>query len=358
MKTHHDNKERAPTSDGLLRWIVVLIAIPLVVVIFRLLPGLLQPLFLALFLFYLGAPLSRRLAKKNVPTIAAHFILIGSAVLVLGLFGWMGVRFGGEFVDQLPGYTQNLQDRTQNGLDFIATRFPSIADKLSGAQIDKTALVKKAQGALGSLFGNVLGMIGTAFLVLIYLLLINQEASSLPKRLKSAFNKEQYENVMEIGSRINNGIISFVYVKSIASLLVGVCTTLILLFFGIQHPFFWGGLAFFANFIPYVGSVIGAFFPAVFGIIVGETVGTMGFMVIILMLVQMAIGNVIEPKLAGKTLNLSPLVVFLSLSFWGWLWGLVGLILGIPIMVSLKIVLENIPTTRKVAAIMSNEPIG
>ena len=344
-------------TDSYLRWVVVLIAIPLVVIIFRLLPGLLQPLFLALFLFYLGAPLSRKLSKKNVPPIAAHFILIGSALLVLGIFGWMGVRYGGEFVEKMPIYTEGLQNRFQKGMELISDRFPSIADKLTSIEINRSDLLKKVQGGLGSLFGNVLGMIGTGFLVLIYLLLINQEAASLPRRLKSAFDKEKFDQVMKIGGRINNGIIGFVYVKTVASLIVGLGTTIVALSFGIDHPGFWGGLAFFANFIPYIGSALGAFLPAIFGIVVGASLGSMGIMAVLLMVVQMAVGNVIEPKLAGKTLNLSPLVVFLSLSFWGWLWGLVGLILGIPIMVSLKIVLENVPSTRKIAAVMSNEPI-
>ena len=114
----------------------------------------------------------------------------------------------------------------------------------------------------------------------------------------------------------------------------------------------WGSLVFFGNFIPYIGSAAAVLFPVAIFLVQTQNLPRALVLVAVLMAFQIFVANVFEPRLAGRTLNLSPVLIILSLAFWAWLWGVVGLVLAVPIMVSLRLVLENVPATRPFAVLM------
>jgi predicted PurR-regulated permease PerM len=135
--------------------------------------------------------------------------------------------------------------------------------------------------------------------------------------------------------------------------LSGVLTTVVLILFGVDFPVMWGVLTFFANFIPYVGSFVVVLLPVVLDVVEAGSLGHSFVLLLALTAVQQFVGLAVEPLLAGSRLNLSPLVIILSVSFWGVIWGVPGMILAVPLVVVIKTVLENIEETKFLALLLA-----
>jgi predicted PurR-regulated permease PerM len=153
---------------------------------------------------------------------------------------------------------------------------------------------------------------------------------------------------------INGAIAQYLSVKVFISLVIALFSTLVLWLFGVDFFIVWGMLTFFANFIPYVGSTVAGLFPVVLSLIQFGSLWVTFPLALILFTAQQLTGNLLEPKLHGARLDVSPVVILLSLAFWGSLWGVTGMVLSVPLVVSLRIALENIEQTKPIAKILSN----
>ncbi|WP_319501547.1 AI-2E family transporter [uncultured Draconibacterium sp.] len=207
---------------------------------------------------------------------------------------------------------------------------------------------------LSSLLSTLTGLFGNAFTVLLYLLFLLLEEPIFPKKLKAMYpDKKRHEHVKKLVDKIDHSIGNYVALKTLTSLLTGFLSYFALLFIGIDAPVFWAFLIFVLNFIPTIGSLIATAFPAIFAILqFGEL--TPGILVLTIVgAIQMVVGNFIEPKLMGNTLNISPLVVFLTLAIWGVIWGISGMLLSVPITVILIIIMSEFPGTRPFAILLS-----
>ncbi len=209
---------------------------------------------------------------------------------------------------------------------------------------------------LSSLFSALTGLFGSAFTVLLYLIFLLLEEPIFPKKLKAMYpEKEKYDHFNGLINKIDHSIGNYISLKTVTSLLTGFLSYFALLFIGIDAPLFWAFLIFILNFIPTIGSLIATIFPAIFAILqFGEF--TPGFLVLAIVgSIQMVVGNFIEPKLMGNTLNISPLVVFLTLAVWGVMWGVTGMLLSVPITVILIIIMSEFPGTRPIAILLSQQ---
>jgi len=130
---------------------------------------------------------------------------------------------------------------------------------------------------------------------------------------------------------------------------------MVLIFLGVDFALFWAFLIFLLNYIPTVGSIVAVIFPVTFSLLQFESWSIFTLLLIILTSVQLLYGNFLEPRLQGNKLNLSPLVIIFSLLFWGQMWGVVGMLLCVPIMVMINIVLSHIPATRGIAILLSEQ---
>jgi predicted PurR-regulated permease PerM len=140
------------------------------------------------------------------------------------------------------------------------------------------------------------------------------------------------------------------------NLMVGAVTVIVLLLFGVDFAFFIGVLTFFMNYIPNFGALLATVFPVVVSLLQFESFGLTLILTAVLVVIHNIIGNFIEPKMMGSNLHLSPLAVLLSLIFWGWLWGVWGAVLAIPVISLIKIVCENIKPLRPIAILISSIP--
>ncbi|MDP5038852.1 MAG: AI-2E family transporter, partial [Candidatus Gracilibacteria bacterium] len=153
--------------------------------------------------------------------------------------------------------------------------------------------------------------------------------------------------------RIKKNIKTYFLIKAFVSFLTAVLSYIVMKIFGLDFALFWSMLIFFLNFIPNIGSIIAVFFPIVLSLIQYDTIYPFIFISAFLVGIQVLIGNIVEPKFMGNKLNLSPLVILISLGFWASIWGIVGMMLCVPLMVIINIILAQFESTRGLAILMS-----
>jgi predicted PurR-regulated permease PerM len=222
---------------------------------------------------------------------------------------------------------------------------PSLQHWLSGLNIGKI---------IGNIAGAIMAIAGNAGLVAIYVAFLLLEERYFSIKLRIMFpNRERRKKVEKMLQDIQIQIRQYLYVKTLVSALTGIISYAILVWVGVDYAPFWALLIFLLNFIPTIGSMIAVLLPTALSLVQFDTFTPFITLLVSLGSVQMIIGNVLEPKVMGASLNLSPLVVILALSLWGQIWGITGMFLSVPITVISMIILGSFPATRAVAVAMS-----
>src|SRR5262249_4973695 len=174
------------------------------------------------------------------------------------------------------------------------------------------------------------------------------------RRLALAFGESRAEHLLGVAGKINDAIARYIAVKTWISFLTGALSFVVLAAFGVEFALLWGGLVFLFNFIPYIGSWGAVSVPILLSFVQFEHPWRGVAVLVLLVLVQVVTGALLEPKLTGRRLDLSPLGVVVALSFWGSLWGVVGMILAVPLTVIIKIILDPIDEAKPVAPLRSH----
>lgn len=313
--------------------------------------SILVPLLIAGFLAIISASPVFWLRQKGIPpTIAACLVVLG----VLGI-GFLFILIIGSSMDDfsraIPRYQAKLTEEIEPLMLWIQNL---------GFQLDKDMLMKSLDpGASMRLAAQMLSGLGAiltnSFLILLTVVFILFEASSFQHKVQSAFDDPQ--GTLSQLKKITHGVNHYLGIKTLVSLGTGVIVAIWVAILGIDFPVIWGLLAFLLNYIPNLGSIIAAIPPVLLGYIqygVGRAIMVaVGFVII-----SGVLGNMVEPKLMGRRLGLSTLVVFLSLVFWGWVWGPVGMLLSVPMTMVVKIALESSPTTRWISVLLDSEASG
>jgi predicted PurR-regulated permease PerM len=314
---------------------------------------MLQQLLIAVFLFYLILPVRNWLAGYRLSLIITYTIItVGILVIGWGLALMVQLSLA-DLTSKWPAYEKNLDA----AIEATAVWLPGLeADKLKKAVVGHMPTEQESVTMIRSVLVTFLDVTGQMVLVLVYLIFILAEEVTLRSRLRRSFEERQATDIMVVLHRINLSISKYISVKTIVSILMGVLTTLTLMVFGVDYAVPWGFLAFLLNYIPYLGAVVAVFLPSALAMVQFGDVGLGLLILFILNLIHTVLGYWLEPVMAGERLNLSPFVIILSLAFWYSVWGVVGMIMAVPLMVSLKIVLENIPATRPLAVMLSNVP--
>ena len=329
----------------------LLTAAALVVVIagMRSAASLLVPFLLAAFLAVICAQPVFWLQKRRLPT-ALAVLLVVAGILALEL---VAAALIGSSVDDfyraLPGYQSRLQDAAAGLIHWLGRLGINPPDRSLARQIDPGAAMRLVANMLTSLGG----VLANTFLILLTVIFMLLEASGLPAKLQAAFG--QGEEIFSPVRRFTDGLKRYLAIKTAVSLATGAAVALLLALLGIDFPLLWGLLAFLLNYVPNIGSIIAAVPPVLLGFIqfgAGRALlAALGFLVI-----NMIFGNLIEPRFMGRGLGLSTLVVFISLVFWGWVLGPVGMLLSVPLTMSVKIALETGEGTRWAAVLLEGQP--
>ena len=304
-------------------------------------------LFLAIFISSIFSTLLKVLQKKHIPRLFSYFIIL---LIVSGIGVMLAYVINislNDFLTNLPTYEEKLKNTILNLLHFAQD---------SGIQIDKA----KIMGALNfnSFFGfttNIIGSIGTFLskflLVVIGVAFILAESKSFQTKLRVIFRNNAKK--LEHFNLFSFNIQKYFVVKSFTSFLTGFIITIVLTLFGVDYPVLWGVIAMLFNFVPVVGSII-ASIPAVLLTFMNLDINTTIWVIVLYVIINISISNILAPKLMGKELGLSPLVIFFSLIFWGYILGIVGMFLAVPITMTLKIAFDSNTSTHWLGILMSD----
>ncbi len=329
---------------------VLLIAACVVIVIAGLQQAgsLILPLLVAIFLAILCLPLMGFLRRFGMPLPVAVPSSVVSMLFLLGGMIYLASGSAATFVDKSPVYKQKLDELRSSARAELQEMGVQLSDGFLRDHVNSGAVVDFMSAVLSS----VTSLLSSFFLVLLLLCLILFEAAHLPHKIRLAMgertlDKGPFDTIMgEVQSYFGIKIVVGLATGIILGGWVGVC--------GVDFFFLWGLVAFLLNFIPNIGSVMAAIGPVMLAIIqygfARAALVAAGYVV-----VNVVIGNFIEPRMMGRRLGLSTLVVFLSLIFWGWVWGPVGMLLSVPLTMFVKILLENTDDLKWIAVLLSSE---
>jgi len=305
------------------------------------------PLLLSMFIAIIFAPMFLWLNSKKVPEGISLLLVITFFLVVVGLLGALVGSSVQDFSAAMPHYEARLTEQL-NGLFLFLDKVGVTIPKQEFSEVfNPNIMMKFAAGTLKSLGG----MFANGLVILFTVIFLLLESSQFARKIEHiGGKKESMHHITMVLDKIKH----YMVLKAIISAGTGVVVSVMLSIIGIDYPILWGVVAFMLNFIPNIGSLIAAV-PAVllaliqFSPFVALMVGG-GYMII-----NVVIGSVIEPKVMGKGLGLSTLVVFLSLIFWGWLLGSVGMLLSIPLTIMVKIILDSQTNTRWIAVLLGEE---
>jgi AI-2 transport protein TqsA len=312
--------------------------------------SLLIPIALAVLIWYLINAIAR-MAQRAIPGRQPYWFTLALALIVMALAFWgIGALLGGSLAgvsQAAPGYQQNLDDLIERGARLIGLEHvPTMGEVFDKINL-QSLITQFAESAAG-----VAGRIG---IIIVYVLFLLLEQRSFDRKLTALFTNEAREqSVRKILSQIQVDLQTYLWIKTLMSILTGLVSYAVLAAVGVDFAAFWAFVIFLLNYIPTIGSLIGIVFPALLTIIQFNAVLPFALVLGSLSVAQFVIGNVLEPRLMGRSLNLSPLVMILSLALWGQVWGIVGMFLCVPITVMLMIVFAHFPSTRPIAVMLSS----
>jgi predicted PurR-regulated permease PerM len=339
-----DRAERTSKAPAL----VILASFVIVVAGMKAASSILVPFFLAVFIAVICTPPLFWLQRKGVPkTLALASLLV--AILAVGLlFGALIGPSLNDFLRSLPGY----QERLSIHISELVSGLREKGVNIPAEEVPHIFNPGWVMNWAGSIFSALSSVLTNAFLILLTVVFILLEAADLPKKLGIVLkNPERSLSTIEKFSREAK---RYLVIKTLISAATGLVVWLWLLILGIDYPVLWGTLAFLLNYIPNIGSIIAAL-PAVLLALVQLGVGSALLTALGFLVLNIVLGNLVEPKLMGKGLSLSTLAVFLSMVFWGWVLGPIGMILSVPMTSLVKIALEGYEETRGLAIMLGSD---
>jgi AI-2 transport protein TqsA len=331
------------------RILIPLAAIVVIVAGLREASEILVPLVVAVFIAVITRAPLRWLGGRGVPLAFGLPLVMLAALVFLILFGMLLAVSAADFAETAPFYQDRLNALIISITDWL---------QLHGLDTSRTAIrdalnVGAAVSLVGVLFGALTRALSDSLLVVLITVFTLFEMAGFPAKLRLISGTAE-ERLIQIATAARD-VQRYLFIKTLVSLATGLLIGLWCLVLGLDFPLLWGLLAFLLNYIPNIGSILAAV-PAVLVAVLQlglarATAVAAGYVV-----VNLVIGNVVEPRLMGRTLGLSTLVVFLSLVFWGWLWGPVGMLLSVPLTVCIKILFEHSTELRWVAILLGETP--
>ncbi len=312
---------------------------------------LLIPLVIAIIIWYLINSLT--VVYQNIPFLGSHLpqglwlsIAIATILVLLwGMFSLISANIAG-VVSAAPVYQEKLVKLIKHTMDlWNVDQTPSVSQLINTINLGK--IIPQFATMITSMAGN-------AGIILIYVMFLLLEQNSFDKKLSAlAQNEEREKTIRKMIRRIDNDIRSYIGVKTLTSVLTGSLSYILLKYIGVDFAIFWAFLIFIFNYIPTIGSILATVFPSIMTLIQFDTLYPFILITCGVGSLQFLIGNILEPRIMGNKLNLSPLGIILSLSLWGTIWGFTGMFLCVPIMVILTIILAHFPKTRPIAIILT-----
>ncbi len=339
------------TNDTTIRATLLFLAGMALIALLYLTRELLAPFALAIFTWLIIDAFARWM--DNLSSKFPYWLALTIAVLIV-----VGLMVGFVFVIvDTVGDVVKEADRYEARLTEI---FSWVADKTGQENMsfqtlnENFKITEKIQGGLGTFAATVQGVLSEFFLIALYVVFLFAAQSSFPKKMDDLFpNANRRVQAAKVGERIRASIEKYLSVQTIISLMQTVVSYIGMTALGLDNALFWALVIFVLNYIPIVGGLAAVALPVLFAMVQFDSVGRVAGLAAILFGAQFVIGNTIQPKMMGDSMNLSALVVILALSVWSALWGGVGAFLSAPLTVIIMIILAQFPTTHWIAVLLS-----
>ncbi len=335
--------------------LLLILVIPVVFYILKTMSFLFIPLVFSMFIALLFLPLMRWLAKRKIHNFISIFIVL---LIFVGIF-----KIGGELLKIISREilaTDSLFFETaiakinvlaQSFEDFLGINYFDEGNVLNHFITSDT--ITKHFGSTFDFIGNTVSMtLMTAFFVILWL----AESINFQKFLNSTILKQKFSSVKTF-MKIEKDLIKFVKVKFFVSALTGIGFGLACYFFDVSFPFFWGLFAFLINFIQMIGSVVSVILLSLFAFVELDPTSILLFFVLTITLIQVIFGGILEPIFMGRSFSINIITILVMLMLWGYIWGVPGLIMSIPITVFLKIIFQQFPQTKLLATLISGNEV-
>lgn len=309
------------------------------------------PLVFSVMISFMLFPIMQRLERLHIPRVlAVTLIMVVLAVILYVIFVILQNSFN-LFMTDYPRYLNQFRDIYYDITNKIMEKFQLQAAPDFFAGTDWNRMVQNYVISLSSTFTKMAGYILLIFIFMFFLFL---EYPYLTKKIYQAFSFKEAKKFTIISARILKLVGRYFFVKTVISFLTGLEVYIVLTLLKVDFPLVWGGIAFVLNFVPTVGSTVVVILISIQGTVQFYPNLFMPTLIFLLNLgIQQLMGNFIEPRIQGSNLNLSPVLILISLAFMAWMWGAVGAVLAVPVTVMLRVVFGYFDSTRFLSILMS-----
>ena len=358
--------------DNTVKFFIITIGLVVISIVLKELSHIFIPLVIAIFLYFVFAPLNEWLSKKNIPMLLITLIDLAIVFLLLYGVGRIIVDSFLQFGEGLPVYGEKLSNMVRSTSVSLGLTDPFFTQ----FSFDQLLAKLNIQNLAGGLFSSTVSLLGNILFVLFFFVFVlsgnemiykaiehryvfnkvNPELEKLKEDIKnddvtvddqkiidkiSEQRKSREQQLETTFQKITDQIQRYIIAKVGVNLLAGIITSIALSIIGVDYPIVWGLFVFLFNFIPTIGSAAALVFPVVFTLVQFDSVGTMLLVLGVIAGIQTLAFNVAEPMILGKRLNLNPLLILLSVLVWGYIWGIVGMLLSVPLTAIIKIIISN-----------------
>ena len=347
-----------PSSPGILLDLTCMVFLPIgFVLVLRSLDFILIPFLIALlFCYVIGLPMDY-LHRHRVP--APIRILLTVVLLLAIMYGLEEIiqQNMASLLDSWPEFEKKFWGYAMVFLDRLDISETEARETIRAFFANLGRKDFKPIGVMVQyLSGSVFAFLGSAIWVILFVVFILAERGALARKIVKGFGPDRAINILNTMQTINVSVQQYLGLKTLICLATGILVGVALALLQVPFAFLWGLLAFLLNYIPNIGSVVAGLPPVLITLFESGSLLKTLVVTAVFVFIQFLVGNVVEPRILGKGLNLSPLVVLLSLLFWGWLWGIPGMLLSVPLTAAFKIAMDQFEVSRPMAILLGDNP--
>ncbi len=337
--------------------LLAVLALFVIGVVAYLASGVLLPFVLSIFVALIFKPIMLSLQRAGVPKIIALLVVFALVATILSGIAYLIYISGEHVVAKLPEYQDRINRLSgdfQVLMHDLSVQMSANGKAVKLADlIDFSTITDWATASVTQLVEFLTGL----FLLLLFTFFMLAGSGDLAAKVTRAFSPHDAHRIAGVIDNIDRRVRQYLVTKTAISLVTGTLAWLILTIFNVDFPLFWGLLTFLLNYIPNFGSMIATLLPVSLAMLQFGSFGEPLAVFVLLTVMQVVMGNIVEPKVMQFSLDLSPVVILVALIFWGWLWGVVGMILAVPITSVIKIIFEHIEPMRPLAVLMSGRSV-
>ena len=323
--------------------------------VFKIASTVILPFVIAVLLSFVMYPMVSWLTKRRVPTVLSILLVVIILVLILCIFGAVLLTTGANILSVYPTYEERAKDIYERIADFFELSFDAELTLWENIweQMGTRAWVWVGNFAVST--ANIfLKFLTNAVLIILFIVFILAEANFFKVKLESAFKKRS-DDFSRMGKDLMSQVTRYLTAKFFISFANGVIYAIAFFFIGLEFAILWGVIQFVLNFIPNLGSIAAGVGISLFALVqFWPEPGPVILVVAVVLVVNLVLCNIFDPKIVGDRVGISPLVVLISLAVWGWIWGFAGMILAVPMTVIIKIICENIPILKPVSILLGS----